>query len=75
MDGLSTNDNPLKHAPHTQADAVAGERNCPYTREEAVIPLPWVMAKKFWPSVNRIDDVNGDRKLNCACPQVGDYAA
>ncbi|MDR1934570.1 MAG: aminomethyl-transferring glycine dehydrogenase [Candidatus Accumulibacter sp.] len=57
-------DNPLKHAPHTQADIVA-EWNRPYSREEAVFPLPYVRDNKFWPSVNRIDDVYGDRNLFC----------
>jgi len=58
--------NPLKHAPHTQADIV-GDWDRPYSREEAVFPLPWVAANKFWPSVNRIDDVYGDRNLFCSC--------
>ena len=65
-------DNPLKNAPHTQADVV-GEWNRPYGREEAVFPLPWIAANKFWPSVNRIDDVYGDRNLFCACAPVEDY--
>jgi glycine dehydrogenase len=65
--------NPLKHAPHTQADIV-GEWNRPYSRETAVFPLPWVAANKFWPSVNRIDDVYGDRNLFCACVPMEDYA-
>ncbi|GHU03599.1 glycine dehydrogenase (decarboxylating) [Betaproteobacteria bacterium] len=59
--------NPLKHAPHTQADIVA-EWDRPYSREEAVFPLPFVRENKFWPSVNRIDDVYGDRNLFCALP-------
>ncbi|MDR3221067.1 MAG: aminomethyl-transferring glycine dehydrogenase [Candidatus Accumulibacter sp.] len=59
--------NPLKRAPHTQADIVA-EWDRPYSREEAVFPLPWVRENKFWPSVNRIDDVYGDRNLLCALP-------
>ena len=46
----------------------------PYSRQQAVFPLPWVAANKFWPSVNRIDDVYGDRHLNCACPPLEDYA-
>ena len=29
----------------------------PYTSREAAFPLPWVADNKFWPSVNRIDDV------------------
>ena len=48
-------DNPLKNAPHTQADIVDADWKRPYSREEAVFPLPWVAANKFWPSVNRID--------------------
>jgi glycine dehydrogenase len=65
-------DNPLKNAPHTQADIV-GEWNHPYSRETAVFPLPYVAANKFWPSVNRIDDVWGDRNLFCACVPMEDY--
>ena len=68
-------DNPLKNAPHTQADVVDGEWKHPYTRQEAVFPLPWVAADKFWPSVNRIDDVYGDRNLFCACVPMDDAGA
>ena len=60
--------NPLKNAPHTQADLVDADWNHPYSRKEAVFPLPWVAANKFWPSVNRIDDVYGDRNLLTCCP-------
>ena len=63
-------DNPLKRAPHTLADMVA-EWDRPYSRETAVFPLPWVRKNKFWPSVNRIDDVYGDRNLFCGCPRGG----
>ena len=59
--------NPLKHAPHTQADIVDANWDRPYSRAEAVFPLPYVAENKFWPSVNRIDDVYGDRNLFCAC--------
>ncbi|MBI2309205.1 MAG: aminomethyl-transferring glycine dehydrogenase [Rhodocyclales bacterium] len=67
--------NPLKNAPHTQADVMAAEWDRPYSREEAVFPLPWVRDSKFWPSVNRIDDVYGDRNLHCSCVPMADYAA
>lgn len=60
-------DNPLHNAPHTQQDVVAAEWPHPYSREEAVFPLPYVRENKFWPGVNRIDDVYGDRNLCCAC--------
>ncbi|MGV0951549.1 MAG: aminomethyl-transferring glycine dehydrogenase [Azonexus sp.] len=70
----SADNNPLKNAPHTQADVIDGDWQHPYSREQAVFPLPWVAANKFWPSVNRIDDVYGDRNLNCACPPMEAYA-
>ena len=66
---LSESAAPLKHAPHTQVDLVS-EWQRPYSREEAVFPLPWVRDNKFWPSVNRIDDVYGDRNLFCACMPI-----
>ena len=66
--------NPLKNAPHTQADIIGADWDRPYSREEAVFPLPWVAANKFWPSVNRIDDVYGDRNLFCACAPMSDYS-
>jgi len=57
---------PLKQAPHTEADVI-GDWTRPYSREQAVFPLPWVAENKFWPYVNRIDDVYGDRHLFCGC--------
>jgi glycine dehydrogenase len=65
-------DNPLHNAPHTLAD-ITGDWQRAYTREEAVFPQPWVAANKFWPSVNRIDNVYGDRNLFCACPPIESY--
>ena len=65
-------DNPLVHAPHT-AQNIAGEWNRAYSREEAVYPLSWVRDNKFWPSVNRVDDVYGDRNLICSCPSIDNY--
>ncbi|MBP6190090.1 MAG: aminomethyl-transferring glycine dehydrogenase [Azonexus sp.] len=70
----SADNNPLKNAPHSQADVIDGDWQHPYSRQQAVFPLPWVAANKFWPSVNRIDDVYGDRNLNCACPPMEAYA-
>merc|ERR1712110_720454 len=56
-------DNPLKNAPHTQVEVCATEWTHPYTREEA-FPAPWVHHRgKFWPSVARVDNSLGDRKL------------
>jgi glycine dehydrogenase len=38
-----------------------------------VFPTAQVRANKFWPTVNRIDHVYGDRNLVCSCPSVSDY--
>jgi glycine dehydrogenase len=65
--------NPLRHAPHTQADIIDAVWDRPYSREQAVFPLPWVRANKFWPTVNRIDEVYGDRHLQCTCPPMEEY--
>ncbi|KAF9535661.1 glycine dehydrogenase [Crepidotus variabilis] len=66
--------NLLKNAPHPVSTLVASEWNRPYTREQAVYPLPWLREKKFWPSVSRIDDAYGDLNLICDCPSVEELA-
>ena len=64
---LDKDDNPLVNAPHTQLDLV-GEWNHPYSREIAAFPAAEQWQSKFWPAVNRIDNVYGDRNLFCSCP-------
>ncbi len=64
--------NPLKNAPHTVEDLV-GEWNRPYTREEACFPAGAFRVDKYWPPVNRVDNVYGDRHLVCACPPMESY--
>ncbi|ACA88224.1 aminomethyl-transferring glycine dehydrogenase [Shewanella woodyi] len=66
--------NPLHNAPHTLADIMDPEFDSrPYSREVAVFPTAAVKQNKFWPTVNRIDDVYGDRNLFCACVPISDY--
>jgi len=65
-------DNPLHNAPHTLAD-ITGTWDRAYTIAEAVFPVPAAAKDKFWPTVNRIDDVYGDRNLICSCPPVDSY--
>jgi len=67
-------DNLLKNAPHTAAAIAADSWSHPYSRERAVFPLPFVKARKFWPSVGRIDNPYGDRHLFCTCPAVSTFA-
>ncbi|MBM3110840.1 glycine dehydrogenase (aminomethyl-transferring) [Pseudomonas sp. P66] len=68
----SADDNPLKHAPHSLAD-VLGVWARPYSIAQAIAPSDHVRQHKYWPAVNRVDNVFGDRNLFCACVPVEDY--
>jgi len=68
-------DNVLVNAPHTAAAVTADAWAHPYSREQAAFPLPFVRARKFWPSVGRVDNPYGDRNLMCSCPPTSDYAS
>ena len=65
-------DNPLKRAPHTLAD-ITGVWERPYSIEQAVTPDAHTKAHKYWPVVNRVDNVYGDRNLFCACVPLDEY--
>ncbi len=63
----------LHHAPHTQNDVMVESWDRAYSRETAGRPAPWLKSHKVWPSVNRIDNVYGDRNLICSCPSIENY--
>jgi len=65
--------NPLKGAPHTATAVTADVWDRPYSRQVAAYPAPWLRERKFWPAVARIDNVYGDRNLQCSCPPVEDF--
>ncbi|KZY33280.1 glycine dehydrogenase (aminomethyl-transferring) [Roseovarius sp. HI0049] len=65
--------NPLKNAPHTMEDLVK-EWERPYSREQACFPPGAFRVDKYWPPVNRVDNVYGDRHLVCTCPPLEEYA-
>ena len=65
-------DNVLRNAPHTAAAVIADDWRHKYSREQAAFPLPFVRARKFWPSVGRIDNPYGDRNLFCSCPPISE---
>lgn len=66
--------NVLKNAPHTAAVVSADEWDRPYSRQLAAYPLPYLKVNKFWPSVGRVNESQGDRMLICSCPPVEAYA-
>jgi len=65
--------NLLKNAPHTVFDLADDHWQRPYSRSQACFPAGVVPARKYWPSVNRIDNVYGDRNLICTCPPLDAY--
>jgi glycine dehydrogenase len=63
---------PLHNAPHTVEDLV-GEWDRAYSREVGCFPAGAFRVDKYWPPVNRVDNVFGDRHLVCTCPPLEDY--
>ncbi len=72
MDG---EDNPLRNAPHGPWDLVAESWTHPYSREQAVYPVPSLRQNKYWCPVGRVDNAYGDRHLACSCPPPSEYEA
>ncbi len=70
---VDKNNNVLKNAPHTAMDVTNEKWNRPYSKKKAVFPSEWTRENKFWPAVNRIDGVHGDRHLICSCPPIESY--
>ncbi len=70
---ISSEDSPLRHAPHTVNDLVA-DWDRKYTREQGCFPPGAFRVDKYWPPIGRVDNVYGDRNLICTCPPVESYA-
>ena len=69
---MDRENNPLKNAPHTIEDLV-GAWDRPYDREAGCFPAGSLRTAKYFPPVNRIDNVYGDRNLVCSCPPMTEY--
>lgn len=54
--------NVLRNAPHTAKDLV-GDWHRPYSRREACFPAGVAESSKYWPPVNRVDNLHGDRNF------------
>ena len=66
-------DSVLANAPHTAALVTADEWEQAYSREKAAWPASWSRTHKFWPSVRRVNDAQGDRNLVCSCLPLEAY--
>ncbi|WP_031432677.1 aminomethyl-transferring glycine dehydrogenase [Methylomarinum vadi] len=64
--------NVLHNAPHCHC-LLLGEWKLPYSKTQAFFPGPHQSVDKYWPPVGRIDNVYGDRHLQCTCPPVSEY--
>ena len=71
---MDPTDNPLVHAPHPVDVVLADEWDRPYSRTVAALPAPWLLERKFWPAVGRLNDAQGDRNLICSCPPIETYS-
>ena len=69
---ISSEDSPLRHAPHTVEDLVA-DWTRKYPREQGCFPPGAFRVDKYWPPVGRVDNVYGDRNLICVCPPLESY--
>jgi glycine dehydrogenase len=70
---ISSENSPLRHAPHTVEDLVADWTRA-YPREQGCFPPGAFRVDKYWPPVGRVDNVFGDRNLICTCPPLEAYA-
>jgi len=62
-DGIASNDNVLKNAPHPEYEVTGDEWNHAYSRSKAAFPLEWLHESKFWVNVARVNNAHGDRNL------------
>ena len=63
IDGkYGTKNNVLKNAPHALT-LINDEWDFPYSQQKAFYPIEGLKFNKHFPSINRVDDVYGDRKL------------
>jgi len=66
-------DSVLANAPHTAAMVTSEDWEQSYSRDKAAWPASWSYSNKFWPSVRRVNDAQGDRNLVCSCLPLEAY--
>lgn len=65
-DGLSLEGSPLYYAPHTLEEVCSNDWDRPYPREVGAFPMG-AESKRYWPTVTRVNDAQGDRVPICNC--------
>lgn len=69
----SREDNPLVNAPHAQIEIVEEWKHS-YSIKEGCFPVDYLLTKKYWSPVSRVDNVYGDKNFFCACPDPQSFA-
>ena len=70
-----SDDNPLKHAPHTAAALLAADWNhALHARAGGLSADRRSSSHKYWSPVGRVDNVYGDRNLFCSCVPMSAFA-
>jgi len=64
--------NLLHNAPHTH-NLLIQDWQFPYSKQQAFFPDDLQHNDKYWPPVGRVDNVYGDRHLQCSCPAISEY--
>ena len=64
---MNKDDNVLINAPHTQHEVCSDTWKHNYSRQKAAFPINNLTKNKFWPTVSRINQAQGDRNLVCTC--------
>lgn len=70
---MDKQNNPLKNAPHSNQLIDIEDWEYPYSRKMAFFPMAGLKHNKYWPPVGRIDNIYGDKNLNCSCPPMESY--
>ena len=63
--------NVLKNAPHIAKEVISWVH--PYSMQKAFYPVKNLENNKYFPSINRVDNVYGDRNLFCSCPDISQF--
>jgi len=70
---ITTEESPLRFAPHTVDDVSDDVWPRAYSRKQGCFPGGKSSLDKYWSPVGRVDNAYGDRNIICACPPLEDY--
>ncbi len=69
----SIEESPLRNAPHCAEKVTKDNWQHKYSRSVAAYPVDLKGRNKYWPPIERVNNVYGDKNLMCSCPSMSDY--